>query len=444
MKIKNRKQGYGAFGARGSSRAAVFVSAVAMTVMAGLLPGCASKQGVSAEDPNHPLNTGLDALAQTRAKAEAQQQALAELAERSAVDLEKILAAQQQVEAAKAVRPAPAAQPVAVAPEPVMQPDPAAAAQHQAAAAPGAGAGAAPTAEDPDVQAAAVANGIDPAVLAAALAAAQQVQQAPAPQRTAAQERIPQLAADLATLIRQRAESSQAPLADYLVLASLESAQPGLLGEGTNLNSKVTAKLSSPELQLLSAFRSFIAAMAPAGTAADPVSTASRMADAFPPVAAVLPLRIANAQLCTRVAGYGAYAPFASNVFQAGRPQAAIVYVEVDRFAHRPAKSSDPGVSDVPTFNTPELWAVELSQELNLHHDADGSLQWRQAPQVVIEASRRQRRDFYLIQQIELPPTLTVGNYTLKITIRDRVNDAVAEAVVPIQVVADAGLAAGQ
>lgn len=410
-----------------------------LALAAAMLTACAGKN--AAADPQTPLNTGLDSLAQHRlAQAEAQQAALAELAERSAVDLERILAAQQQVEAAKAVQARP---PAPVASAPLIDPNTAVVMAAPAASAP-APVPTAPDAGDPDVQAAAAANGLDPAVLAAALAAAQQIQQTPSPQRSP-QEKIPQLASDLGTLIRQRADAAPAPLTDYLVLAALESVQPSLLGENGKLSSKITSKLSSSELQLLTAFRTLIGSVAPAGLdAGDPVATASRLADAFPSVAAVLPLRVADARLCTRVMGFGAYVPFERSIFQAGRPQPAIVYVEVDRFSHRPAKSSDPGVSDVPTFNTPDMWAVELSQELNLHQDSDGSLQWRQAPQVVIETSRRPRRDFYLIQQIELPPTLTVGNYTLKITIRDRVNDAVAEAVLPIQIVADPALAAGQ
>lgn len=401
----------------------------AISLASALLPACGSKPPVAADTT--PVNTGLDTLSQAQvADAQARQAALAQLAERSAVDLERILANQQQsaAVAAPATPVDPSSTPIFEAPL-TAQPAPA----------PTPGPAPADTGGPDALRVAAAANGLDPAVLAAAIAAAQQAQQMP--ERSPA-EKIPQLASDLGTLIRQRAETGSSPLADYLMLAALETAQPGLLGEGGTLSANVTARLSSPELQLLTAFRSFISALG-TGTpaAADPVATAARLAEAFKPVTAVLPLRIGEARLCTRVMGYGAYAPFATNVFQAGRPQPVIVYVEIDHFSHRPARSSDPGVSEVPTFNTPDLWAVEISQELNLHQDSDGSLQWRQAPQVVIEASRRQRRDFYLIQQIELPPTLTVGNYSLKVTVRDRVNDAVAEAVIPIQIVADANLA---
>ncbi|MCC6676065.1 MAG: hypothetical protein IT436_02870 [Phycisphaerales bacterium] len=410
----------------------------AAAVITALLTACGSKPPVAADTT--PVNTGLDQLSQAQlADAQARQAALADLAERSAVDLERILANQQQAAAAPPPQNAAVAglsAPSVPLPQPPAAHDPATSQPVQQAAAP-----AQPSGPDA-LQVAAAANGIDPAVLAAAIAAAQQAQQT---SDRSPSEKIPQLAADLGTLIRQRAETGPSPLADYLMLASLETAQPGLLGEGGTLSGNVSARLSSPELQLLTAFRTFIAALGPgAAGAADPVATAGRLAEAFGPVTAVLPLRVSDARLCTRVMGFGAFAPFPSNVFQAGRPQPAIVYVEIDHFTHRPAKSSDPGVSDVPTFNTPELWAVEVSQELNLHQDSDGSLQWRQAPQVVIEASRRQRRDFYLIQQIELPPTLTVGNYSLKITVRDRINDAVAEAVIPIQIVADANLASGQ
>ena len=150
-------------------------------------------------------------------------------------------------------------------------------------------------------------------------------------------------------------------------------------------------------------------------------------------------LTITRAALARRVTGFGQFTPFASSTFLVGRAQTALVYVEVDRFGHREITGQD---GPLPTAPDPagEQWAVELAQELQLYHDADGVLVWRSPEQPTRDLSTRQRRDHYLVQRIELPARLTVGAYRLKVIVRDRVTDATAEAAIPIEVVADAAL----
>lgn len=140
-----------------------------------------------------------------------------------------------------------------------------------------------------------------------------------------------------------------------------------------------------------------------------------------------LPLRITDAKLCTRVVGFGDYNELSVNAFLAGSAARVVVYTQVDRFATRA------GVGGRQT--------VELSQELDVYHDADGAHCWKRPAQSVSESSRVKRRDFFLTNAIELPPTLTVGKYRLKITMRDLTGNSVAEATIPFSVVADAKLA---
>ena len=75
-------------------------------------------------------------------------------------------------------------------------------------------------------------------------------------------------------------------------------------------------------------------------------------------------LRIATAQLCSRVEGFGVYTPLPGPKLLAGRRNAAIVYVELEHFTHRASSgpNGEPG------------YLVELGQELSLYHDADGLL----------------------------------------------------------------------
>ncbi|HZW09146.1 MAG TPA: hypothetical protein VFF69_04515, partial [Phycisphaerales bacterium] len=147
-------------------------------------------------------------------------------------------------------------------------------------------------------------------------------------------------------------------------------------------------------------------------------------------------LRIPRAELCTRVRGFGKYEPFGKTEFLAGRAIRALVYAELDGFEHRPVDTERLG-GLVPE----DQWSVEVSEELQLYHAADGGLAWRRPAEKVVETSRNRQRDFYLLADIQLPPTLTVGRYELKVIIRDDVSGAVAEKVIPIGIVADPELA---
>jgi hypothetical protein len=137
--------------------------------------------------------------------------------------------------------------------------------------------------------------------------------------------------------------------------------------------------------------------------------------------------------LCTKVLGFGRFETFVSDTFYAGKPIRAIVYAEVDGFAYRPARAGDPVQRNVPLA---EQQSVDLTQRLSLFHDQSGLLAWHVPAQRVVETSRNQRRDFFLIHQVELPKNLTVGTYVLKITIEDSTSGATTEASLPIKIVA--------
>lgn len=49
-----------------------------------------------------------------------------------------------------------------------------------------------------------------------------------------------------------------------------------------------------------------------------------------------------------------------------------------------------------------------------------------------------------MIQIIKLPASLTIGSYDLKVSVRDRTSQAVAEQVIRIDVVADASAIRGK
>ena len=141
-------------------------------------------------------------------------------------------------------------------------------------------------------------------------------------------------------------------------------------------------------------------------------------------------LQIVDAALCSRVLGFGRYDRINTGyTFVAGEYNPMIVYVQIDGFTHAPLEDETDGG-----------WIVELSEELALYHVTDGHAVWTRPAQGIQHRARAKVRDFYLIQEIELPRNLSVGRFSLKVTVRDKTSGATAEQIIPINVVGQAGM----
>ncbi len=228
-------------------------------------------------------------------------------------------------------------------------------------------------------------------------------------------------AARMASLLRQTDASGKALITDLAAILPVESMRPGVLATLHDAGNPL-ASLSADDKAVLIAARDRLLA--------DPSNASNDLIKSLRPASGLMILRTA---LCTRVEGFGRFDPYSTSTFVQGRTLRAIVYVELDGFATRPARDSDPVMSNVAID---EQVSVDLTQSLSLYHDADDLLAWHRPARGVIETSRNKRRDFYLIQQIDLPPTLTVGRYNLKVTVTDRTTQAQAEAIIPIEIVA--------
>lgn len=243
-------------------------------------------------------------------------------------------------------------------------------------------------------------------------------------------ERISEATEELAMLLRAEADLSDAPVSSMAALAALE-----LIERGVAPNPADMKWLTARERELLSAFYDLFSE-AGERLESDPNDLLS-VHDVIEGLPGRLQswkrLSIPVAALCVRVDGFGQYEEFGSNTFVAGRAHRMIVYTELADF--RSEAAMGPGGESGRR--------VRLTQDLSLYHDADGLLAWREANQKIDEFSRNERRDFFLVQLIELPRTLTVGRYRLKVTLVDEVAGSTAEAVIPIDVVADAGLVGG-
>lgn len=239
-------------------------------------------------------------------------------------------------------------------------------------------------------------------------------------------QRKARLISELAGVLREEVRDGSNPVQAHAALAALGAIDP------ESVDAALTdPALSDREVAALRAWRAMMRRSADnlVGSEGDATALVDAVEEAADTLSSWKPLEIASASLCSRVEGYGRYSELPTQLL-AGRDHPAIVYVELERFGVEPGVGPDrePG------------FVSRVTMELSLYHDADGLLAWRSSAREVKDYSRRKRRDFFLVQRIDLPSTLTVGMYRLKITVRDRITGAEAERIIPIDVVADVAL----
>jgi hypothetical protein len=284
---------------------------------------------------------------------------------------------------------------------------------------------------------------VAPAVPAPAPAAAPQpmigASITPAKPEPTPEQRRSDAVAELARQLKPDVSAVGRPLAAGAPLIGLETIQPGAARE--HLDALIGAAPSA-ERASVTVLRDLMKAAADDPTLSDPGSLAKALRDKADRLSGGVSsgdgaLELGTVELCQRVEAFGRFTPLASSAFQAGRPASMILYTEVRNFMQRPAAglaSAEPAdVSAAPMTQ----WATEIGQELRLILDADGSTQWRQAEGVVRDTSRSRRTDYFLVQRIDLPRTLSVGKYTLKVIVRDKSAGAEVETNIPIQIIAD-------
>lgn len=170
--------------------------------------------------------------------------------------------------------------------------------------------------------------------------------------------------------------------------------------------------------------------------AEDPVAhmdDAVEAADAFARrISELASLKIARIELCSSVDGFGQFTPLRSNKFLAGRTTPVILYVEVDHFGYREVDREWGSEDEAET-----MWRVELSQELQLYRANETTPVWSKPAQSVTDVSLNRRRDFHIVHQVNIPASLKLGIYRLKVRMSDSVTGQIAEEVTSIQVVTD-------
>jgi hypothetical protein len=225
----------------------------------------------------------------------------------------------------------------------------------------------------------------------------------------------------LADLVDQILGSDDAPSSKAVQLSALTVIEPSL-----GLDEQVMSTLDDDRREQVARFADLTRRWAIDLQADATPIAAVWLQKALDDMRAHEPISIRMTDLCSRVDGYGVYTPFQSHTFLAGRANAVIVYVELDNF-----RSVDIG---------DQQHEVKLQQAIEMYNDADGLRVWGSSPVQVLDRSRNRRRDFFVVQLIELPARLSVGKYLMKVRITDQHGGSVAETSIPLEFVADTSL----
>lgn len=251
------------------------------------------------------------------------------------------------------------------------------------------------------------------------------------------EQRIDESTVSLIDLITQQSMSGDMSWRNYIALAALDAIHPGAVPRVITPSQQDGGPLAEDDRQAVESLREFFAGLATIPPDVGPDARADRMAELSDKLLESRPMRIRTSSMCSRVTGYGQFVPLPSTRFQQGKPIRAIVYTEVTRFGHRALSDGNRPRNASPS----DRWSVELSQAIQVFHDADGVLAWSRPAETVIETSRNKRKDFFLVHDITLPPTLTIGAYKLKVIMKDRVTGHEDQTTISFEIVADATLA---
>lgn len=237
--------------------------------------------------------------------------------------------------------------------------------------------------------------------------------------------RLQRLMVDLTRELYASGAYSESPLRELIVIAAMSMVDPE-----RRLQPQAIPDLTDKERHLLASLQSFFAELGQALASGSDTETAivqsvtKLRTDLVQPPTISLP----TTALCTRVSGFGDYAPFEKYTFLAHAEQKAILYLEIRGFA-----------SEV---NPKGEYVTELSQQLVIYSDRDGIPVWKEDWQAAVDVSKNKRQDFFTVQVIALPKALSVGKYQLKVRVRDEKTKAEAETAIPFEMVADPRLAA--
>jgi len=240
------------------------------------------------------------------------------------------------------------------------------------------------------------------------------------PARPLSPDRLAMLLVELRREIFQRSIDSAQPLREILGLAALAAIDPD-----ARIHPDAFRDLTEREQELMNLLQDFMVAVH--GAIERDGDAEHAVLDALEALRDALvepePLSVPDLQLCWRVDGYGQYDRFEPMGFLAGEPRQIIVYADIKHFT---------------STETPDgEWVTRISQQIEVYSDRDGIPVWSTEWGGVTDRVPTRRTDFYTLHQIELPATLPLGLYHLKLRVRDEQSKAEAEQSVSFRIEVD-------
>ncbi|MFU8828410.1 MAG: hypothetical protein ACNA8P_03145 [Phycisphaerales bacterium] len=262
-----------------------------------------------------------------------------------------------------------------------------------------------------------------------------------APVQVSVQERVSMLAADLADALRDLADERPNPVGVMLRLSMLEAIEPGVLERvfGPLDSAAAVHRLTEDERLLINAARRAVESVQAQfdGDFVDSERVSRVARELADELRAVHTLELSDARLCLRVDNFGVYREVERHdgryKFIAGRAHPVIVYTELDHFRRSPT-----------TRDGVDGYVVNVHQALKMYRtgtmerlDTENTLVWQLEAQPVVDFSRNRLNDFFVVQVIELPQTLSVGSYRLKVIATDVASSEQVERSIEFDVIAD-------
>ncbi|MCA9286447.1 MAG: hypothetical protein KDA22_14570 [Phycisphaerales bacterium] len=248
----------------------------------------------------------------------------------------------------------------------------------------------------------------------------------PTPLPTPSGNRSRDLAVQLSGELYRAAADADMPLPLLMTIAALS-----LSDRDRQFDPDAFPALTAREREILGAFHVFCAEMNERLEAEEDPEVAAEVVAALQEALRGDPqLSLPRAEFCTRVDVFGKFEVFPERVFMAGSRQQVVVYFEIDNF------------SSVQDANGE--WVTDLSVQLTIYTKAGGVPVWRQPWTPAIDRNRNRRRDFFINQLLEIPKSLGVGQYAMKIAVRDEHTGALAEQTIDFTLVADERMVGGR
>ena len=262
-----------------------------------------------------------------------------------------------------------------------------------------------------------------------------------APVQVSVEERVSMLATDLADALRDLADERTSPVGVMLRLAMLEAIEPGAMERvfGPLDSAAAAYRLTEDERLLIDAARRAVESVQVQFDAdfVDSERVARVARELADELRAVHTLELSDARLCLRVDNFGVYREVQRHdgryKFIAGRAHPVIVYTELDHFLHSPTTRDGVDGYVVNVHQALKMYRIGTMERL----DTENTLVWQLEAQPVVDFSRNRLNDFFVVQVIELPQTLSVGSYRLKVIATDVASSEQVERSIEFDVIAD-------